>query len=175
MIFRNTGLCHKKEGGLTLIETMVSLAITGFIGLGASMSSVQVLNETSRNNDYTAASRNAMNAVYWISRDAQMAQVISGVAGFPRTADLSLAWEEWDNSSHNATYSLENGNLVRTYSVDGQSTETLVAEYINDDSAMTHCTSVNGTLLLTITSSIGQGSKVINVTREREMTARPKL
>jgi type II secretory pathway component PulJ len=175
MTFRKTRLFKKNEAGVTLIETLVSLAITALIGLGAAMSSSQVLTQTSRNEDYTTASRNVMNAVYWISRDAQMAQTISGVTGFPGTADLSLTWVEWDNSSHNATYSIENGRLLRTYNVDGEITETLIAEYINPSSNMTSCVSVNGTLTLTITSSVGEGSRVVNVTRIRAMTARPKL
>jgi prepilin-type N-terminal cleavage/methylation domain-containing protein len=175
MIFRKIKLFSRNQHGVTLIETLVSLAITGIIGVGAAMSSAQVLNETSRNNDYTTASRNAMNAVHWISRDAQMAQVISGYSGFPQTSDLSLAWIDWNNCSYNATYSLENGQLRRRYSVDGEITETLIAEYINPATNSTNCSSVNGTLLLTITSSVGEGSRVVDVTRVREMTARPKL
>jgi prepilin-type N-terminal cleavage/methylation domain-containing protein len=175
MIFHKTKLFYKNKSGFTLLEVMVSLAITGFIGLGAATCIFQVLNETSRNNDYTAASRNAMNAALWIGRDAQMAQTVSGSAGFPQTANLSLAWEDWNNSSYNATYSLQNGNLLRTYTVNGQSTDTLVAGYINSNPNLTNCTSNNGTLILTITSSVGEGSKVVNVTRVREMTARPQL
>ncbi len=174
-MFFKTKQGYKNESGFTLIEILVSLAITSLIGLGATMSSFQVLNETSRNNDYTTASRNAMNAVYWMSRDAQMAQIISGVTGFPETSDLSLSWIEWENSSHNVTYTIENGQLLRTYDVDGQITETLIAEYINTSTNKTSCVSFNGTLTLTITSSVGEGSRVVNVTRIREMTARPKL
>jgi type II secretory pathway pseudopilin PulG len=175
MMFRSIKLLNHKESGLTLIEIMVSIAITGFIGVGAAMASVQVLNETTRNNDYTTASRDAMNSVYWIGRDAQMAQVISGVAGFPLTSDLSLSWVDWNNSSHNATYSLVNGRLYRSYNVDGQVTESLIAENINSSTNMTYCVSVNGTLTLTITSSVGEGSKIVDVTRIRQMTARPEL
>ncbi len=175
MMIPRIKLLRQNEAGLTLIETLVSLAITGLIGLGAAMSSAQVLNETSRNNDYTTASRSAMNAVHWISRDAQMAQVISGYAGFPQTSDLSLSWIDWNNSSHNATYSLEAGQLRRIYTADGETTETVIAEYINSSANMTYCTSDNGTLTLTITGTVGEGSRVANVTRIREMTARPKL
>ena len=176
MMFRIIKLLNKNEAGFTLIEIMVSLAITGLIGLGATMSSAQVLNETARNNDYTTASRNAMNAVYWISRDAQMAQVISGATGFPGTSSLSLSWIDWNNSSHNATYSLsKRRDSLRSYNVDGQVTNTLVAEYINSSANMTSCVSDNGTLTLTITSSVGEGSKIVDVTRVREMTARPQL
>jgi prepilin-type N-terminal cleavage/methylation domain-containing protein len=167
-------LLHKNEAGFSLIEIMVSIVITGFIGLGATISSLQVLTETSRNEDYTTASRNTMNAVFWISRDAQMAQTISGVAGFPETSSLSLTWEDWNNSSHNATYSVQNGRLFRSYDVDGNINQSLIAEFINTSPDSTNCTSVNGTLILTITSSVGEGSRVVNVTRVREMTARPR-
>ena len=172
-MFRKIKLC--RETGFTLIEIMASLAITALIGLGATVSITQVLNETARNTDYTTASRNAMNAVYWISRDAQMAQTISGVPGFPQTAELSLAWMDWNNSSHNATYSLVNGVLQRSYNVDGQITQSVIADYINPGVEMTSCISDNGTLILTITSSVGEGSRIIDVTRVREMTARPQL
>jgi prepilin-type N-terminal cleavage/methylation domain-containing protein len=175
MMFRKNKLHYKNESGFTLIETLVSLAITGLIGLGATMSIAQVCNETTRNDDFTTASRNVMNAIYWISQDAQTAQIISGVTGFPQTADLSLAWVDWDNSSHNATYSLENGQLKRSYNVDGQITMTLIAEYINPGANMTNCVSANGTLTLTITSSFGEGSRIVDVTRIREITCRPKL
>jgi prepilin-type N-terminal cleavage/methylation domain-containing protein len=163
------------QAGLTLIEVMVSIVITGFIGLGATMGSAQVLNETQRNNDYTTASRNAMNAVYWIGRDAQMAQIISGWSDFPRTSNLSLAWTDWNNCSYNTTYSVSNGSLMRSFNANGTVTDTLVAQYINTAATSTNCTSFNGTLTLTITSSVGEGSKVVDITRVRQMTARPQL
>jgi prepilin-type N-terminal cleavage/methylation domain-containing protein len=175
MIYRTFRLLHKKETGLTLIEMLVSLAIMGIIGLGAAVASAEILNQTSRNTDYTAASRNAMNAIYWIGRDAQMAQVIAGSAGFPDTTDLSLAWEDWNNSSYNVTYSLEDGKLFRNYTVDGQSMLSLIAESINADPDMTNCSADNGTMILTITSSVGEGSKIVDVTRMREITPRPQL
>jgi len=166
---------HKKQGGFTLLEVAVSLAITSMIALGVAVSSAQVLTQTSKNSDYTTASRNAMNAIFWIGRDGQMAQSFAGADGFPLTSDLSMAWEDWDSISHNITYSIQEGRLYRTYTVDSESTVSLVAEYINDDSELTNCISENGTLLLTITSSVGGGTKIIDVTRVREITARPQM
>ena len=165
----------KKQGGFTLLEVAVSLAITSMIALGVAVSSAQVLTQTSKNSDYTTASRNAMNAIFWIGRDGQMAQSFAGADGFPLTSDLSMAWEDWDSISHNITYSIQEGRLYRTYTVDSESTVSLVAEYINDDSELTNCISENGTLLLTITSSVGGGTKIIDVTRVREITARPQM
>ncbi len=72
----------KEQAGYTLIELMAAMVITGLIGLGATISIFQVLTQTSKNSDYTTASRNAMNAIHWISRDAMMAQTMDGVERF---------------------------------------------------------------------------------------------
>jgi len=175
MILRKISQFYKNQAGFTLIELMVALVISGIIGLGATVSSGQVLNQTSRNSDYTTASRNAMNAIHWISRDAMMAQNINGAEGFPQNEDLSLNWVEWDNTVHSANYSLENGILRRIYSDGSQVTNTIIAQYINSDAELTNCVSYNGTLTLTITSSVGEGSKVVNITRVREIISRPQL
>jgi hypothetical protein len=139
------------------------------------MSIVQLLNQSSRNSHITTASRNSMNAVYWISHDAQMAQYIAGVAGFPEASDLSFSWEDWDNVSYNATYSIVDNKLYRTYTVDANSVDTLIAENINADPNTTNCTTENGTIIVTITSSLGTGDKVVNVTQVRKVTSRPQL
>ena len=165
----------KKEAGFTLIEVMLALVITGLIGLGASIASGQVLTQTSKNNDYTTANRNAMNALYWISRDAQMAQSYDGEASFPETGDLSLNWVEWDHSVNTAVYSLVDGKLTRHYSRDSSVTNTVVAEYISPDNDFTNCVSNNGVLTITITATVGDGAKSINVTRVRDIVSRPKL
>jgi prepilin-type N-terminal cleavage/methylation domain-containing protein len=175
MKFRKLKLFNKTESGFTLIEVIVSVAILGFISLGANISIIQLLNQSSRNSHITSASRNAMNGIYWISRDAQMAQVVAGTSGFPATSDLSLAWEDWNSVSYNATYSITEGKLFRKYTVDGNSVNTLIAEYINADPNSTNCTSDGGTLTVTITSSVGEKAKIVNVTQVRKIAARPQL
>jgi prepilin-type N-terminal cleavage/methylation domain-containing protein len=163
------------QTGFTLIEILAAMAITGLICLGVSIASAQVLNQTNSNNHYTTASRNALNALYWISHDAVMAQTISGAEGFPQTEDLSLYWMGWDNTEHSANYTLENGVLKRIYSENGQVTTMVVALNINPDASLTHCVSSNGTLTVTITGSAGEGDRVINVTKVRDITTRPSL
>src|SRR3972149_967956 len=94
------------QRGFTLIEMILSLALTSFIGLGASFAIAQVTRDTQRNSDYTTASQQAMNAVYWIGQDIQMAQTVTGTGLFPDSGDLVLTWIWWDNTEYTITYSL---------------------------------------------------------------------
>src|SRR4030042_1009623 len=175
MIFRKIKAFHNNRAGFTLIELIAARAITGRIGMGASIASAQVLNQTSKNTHYTAPSRNAMNALHWISRDALMAQTIDGTEGFPQTESLCLGWVGWDNSVYSANYTLVDGKLRRVYSNGSAVTTTSIAEHINSDASLTHCVSDNGTIIFTITSSVGEGDRVINVTKVREISSRPDL
>lgn len=159
-----------------LMETIASLAIAGLIALGATMANAEVMNQTTRNNDFTTASRHTLNALQWLSRDTQMAQTIDGVDGFPTTDNLTLTWTEWDNTVNQIVYYLVDGQLKRSYSIDGgPPSVTLVAEYINNDIEMTNCVSDNGVYTLTITGSVGAGSTIVDVTKVSEIASRPKL
>jgi len=163
------------QAGFTLIEVIAAMAITGLIGFGASIATAQVLTQTTNNNDYTLASRDALNALYWISHDASMAQTINGTAGFPQTEDLSLSWKGWDNTEYSANYTLENGVLTRIYSIGGQVSSTVIASYINSDASLTFCDFDDGILTVTVTSSVGEGDKVVSVTKVRVISPRPGL
>lgn len=163
------------QAGFTLIELIAAVAITGIIGLGASIATGQVLNQTARNSDYTTASRNALNALYWISHDAAMAQYIDGAAGFPQTDNLSLSWIGWDNTAYAANYTLENGVLKRVYTENGLVSTAFIASNINPDAALTNCVTDNNSLILTITCSVGEGDRVVNVTKMRKIAERPHI
>ncbi|MBA7708340.1 hypothetical protein ES703_117238 [subsurface metagenome] len=176
MILRKIKLFIKEQRGFFLTEMLASLAIAAIIGLGATFAIAQVMNQTTRNNDYTTASRHTLNAIQWISRDYQMAQTIVGWAGFPATDNLTLTWTEWDHTVNQVVYSVVDGQLKRSYSVDGGAPSvTLVAEYINSDAAMTNCASDNVVLTLTITGSVGAGSTIVDVTKVCEIVSRPRL
>ncbi len=176
MIFRKIKAFGKDQRGITLVEMLVSVTIASIIGLGATVATGQVMNQTAKNNDYTTASRQTLNALHWISRDAQMSQTINGTAGFPASSNLTLSWTGWDDTDYQVIYSLSDSQLKRYYSAgDGDPSETFIAEYINSDAEMTNCTSDNGTLTLTITASVGEGARKIDVTKKREITSRPNL
>lgn len=165
-----------EQRGFTLVETLAALAIAGLVGLGATIANAQVMNQTAKNNAFTTASRHTLNALQWISRDYQMAQTIDGETGFPTTSNLTMTWTEWDNTVNQVVYSVEDGQLKRTYTVGGgDPIVTLVAEYINPDADMTNCASDNGVLTLTITGSVSAGSRMVDVTKTSEITSRPRL
>jgi hypothetical protein len=124
---------------------------------------------------FTAASRNVLNAVYWISQDAQMAQSFSGELGFPETSNLTLSWVEWDNTPNTVAYTVSNGSLTRYHTAGVDLVQTRIAEFITSDRDSTNATSANGTLTITITASLGQGARTVNITKTREITSRPKL
>ena len=166
---------RRRQAGFTLIEVLVAVALMGIISLGAAVSSGQLLNQTSHDRDYTLASHNTANALNWIGRDALMAQQITGWQGFPATTPLTLTWTTWDNTVYTANYTMSGATLIRTYTGGSGISRIVIADGISADPAKTYCTSNSTTLTFTITSSIGEGSKVIDVTRTRSIVCRPKL
>jgi prepilin-type N-terminal cleavage/methylation domain-containing protein len=178
MVRRLKDIFKAGQSGFTLLEMILALAIISFVTLGVTIANAQIMLQTSRNTDFTVASRQALNAAHWISRDAQMSHSINGTSGFPQTENLTIEWEEWDNTEHLVVYSLQGNQLIREYSVDGGATETtLIADYINPDPLKTYTTppSVNNTLTIKITSSVGQGDRVVDFAKEFYIVSRPGI
>jgi hypothetical protein len=103
-----------------------------------------------------------------------MAQTVSpdGASGFP----LTLQWVDWDNTDREVVYTINDGILKRSYSIDGELESALVvAQYINPDVEMTSCGFSEGVLTLKITATAGEGSHVESVSKVREIVPRPGL
>ncbi len=177
MKWRQLWSTRENQRGFTLIEVIAVVAVTGLISVGATMATVQVLNQSTRNNDYTTASRQAMNAIYWISRDAQMAQNPEGASGFP----LILSWTWWDNSNREVIYSIEGDELRRSYFVGTEKqSETVVAQYINGEPGNTNFeveVATDNVVIARakITATVGNGLHAVSVTKECEIIPRPGL
>jgi len=175
MIRRIARVLSKRQLGFTLIEVLVAAALTSLIGFGAATATFQIFTQNQKNNLYTTASRNTMNAIHWISRDAQMTQTVTpdgGATGFP----LTLTWVEWDNSVHQIVYSVSGDAIRRSYSVDGgDPTEVMVAQYINSTGLNTMCNLTGDMLTVKVTATVGQGSHAVTVSKVREITPRPSL
>ncbi len=130
------------EKGFTYIELIVALAILTLIGSATATATFQVLRVTERNNDHMTVVRQAQNAGYWLSRDAQMAQSVTA-DGLTSPDFLVLNWTERDYvddpTYHSVTYFFEGltdgvGKLKRSHwSSTGINEQTLVAKYIYYD------------------------------------------
>jgi len=170
MTFRRLGQMNKNQRGLTLIEVLIVIAITGIIIGGITTAIFQVFDVSARSTAHMTAVKEVENAVHWVIRDAQVAQSVNATApsGFP----LTLTWVEWNNTSNNVTYSVQNGQLQRSYSVNGgQPSTTVVIPHLNPDSQMTNCQFSSGVLAFKITAAT-DGSSPASETRSFKVVPR---
>ncbi len=171
MTFRRLGQMNKNQRGLTLIEVLIVIAITGIIIGGITTAIFQVFDVNARSTAHMTAVKEVEKAVHLITRDAQMAQSVNATApsgGFP----LTLTWVEWNNTSNNVTYSVQDGQLQRSYSVnDGQPSTTVVIPHLNPDSQMTNCQFSSGVFAFKITAATG-GSSPASETRSFKVVPR---
>jgi prepilin-type N-terminal cleavage/methylation domain-containing protein len=158
------------QKGFTAIEVLLAVTIAGLIGGGVVTAIALTVNTSVSNSDHTIVVDEFRNAVYWIRRDAKMAQIIqidAGESGLP----MVLSWVEWDNSQHEVTYDLSEDKLMRTYSIDGSESTLLVAE--NVDPALTSFDFAGGMLTFDLTISVGDGSRTISEGQECNVDPRP--
>jgi prepilin-type N-terminal cleavage/methylation domain-containing protein len=151
------------QKGFTLVELLVSVAIIGILAPVLNLLIVHIQNVNASESNHMLAVKQIEKAIYWISMDTQMAQSIqpdAGDSGFP----LSLYWVGWDNTTTNITYTVQNNELLRSRSINGNTVETVAAQYVNEDSESTNCTYNGKSLIFTITISTG-GYKPANETR----------
>ena len=161
----------KNQKGFTLIEVLIALTITGLITGAITMSVSQVVTNNARSNAHMMSAKQVESAIHWISRDVQMAQIVEpdGGSGFP----LNLTWVEWDNTVNQVTYTLENGVLSRSHSVNGGAPKvTAVARHIDTDAGETNCQFAGGVLTLKITAAV-DGFRPASETRVCDIVSRP--
>ena len=161
----------RSRRGFTLIDVLLAMAIMSLIGAGVSTAAIQILKQGVRNGAYTTASQYTMNAIHWISRDAEMSQTVvtGGASGFP----LTLNWTDWGSSEYQVVYVLEDDKLTRSYSVNGSETsQTVVAEYVNTISENTTCEYNSRVLSMQVTTTIGTGARAVSVTNMRKIFIR---
>ena len=174
---------RQSEKGFSTIELIVAIAIMALIGLGATMTTFQVINGTGRSNSHMTAIRQVQNAGYWIGRDAQMAENIV-TANLSGTDFMLISWTEWDHDAedevyHQVTYFFDGltggiGKLKRNHwSSAGANVDILVAQYISYDSADPVNTSnisyQKPVLAVKLTALYGDASE----TREYRISRRP--
>ncbi len=125
----------KRQRGFTLVELLVTVAITGLIVSGLGTAIYQIFTVTEYGNDKLTATHELQNVSHWFSLDGQRAGAASG--GSELVLTLS------DDSS--ITYSLVGTELYRTA---GGSNMTLAQNITSANFSVE-----NRTITMTVTSS----------------------
>ena len=179
MMFRRLGLINREQRGFTLVEILVALAITGLIVGGIAVAIIQVFSVNASASNRMTAVRQVQSAGYYISRDAEMAQDVN-TDDNPGTIDVielvSLRWTDWNGVQYQSDYTInvDDRELKRSYTAGGQTTENIIARYIDPDTGNTNCQMDEDRLVLTITASI-EGFKPASETRVYEVIPRPSV
>jgi len=180
MIFHRLGLINKDQRGFSLTELMLAFLIAGIITAGITITIFSVVSGNIRTSNHMTAVRQAQNAGYWVSHDAQMAQpqkvVASGALPF------TLKWTDWAGDDHEVVYTFVDmsgsglKNLQRSYTINGGTAETsIIAQFIDPDPAMTGCDFTDGKLTFRVTATVGAGSRYEqSETRIYEIVPRPE-
>ena len=167
MKFPKLNLKNKGQKGFTLIELALAMAIGGMIAGAVTMTIFQVVDSSGRTSNHVTAVRQAQSAGYWVSKDVQMAQVVT-TEDDPDGLPLVLNWTEWDGTVNVVTYSLQGTELIRDHN--GESNP--VAQFI-ESADVSPRPYVGGKLTFTVTVTVGAGSAAQPETRTYEIIPRP--
>lgn len=163
----------KKQAGLTLIELLIALAITGIITGASTMIVFQVFDGEARSNNHLDAISRVQNAGRQISRDAGMAQSVY----CPDEDDdflIRLSWTDWeDNETYTVEYKITNAELWRDYYIgdDTEPTTSYHFEYVNCESPCP----VDTELSFKLTATVGVGTQQISESRVYNIMPRPSI
>ena len=166
----------QSEKGFGLIEVVAATAIMAMLGMALSITTLQVMDGTTRSNNQVSGISQVQNAAGWISRDARMSTSLLTSPDF-----LTMDWsDEVSGDQYQVTYTLEEmpdsslSKMQRQLSVNGAPvSSTLIARYIDPDPGATQCGFADGVLSVTLTAVAGSGDKARTETRVFQVTPRP--
>ncbi|MFC1946882.1 type II secretion system protein J [Chloroflexota bacterium] len=103
-----------KQRGMTLIELLIALSITGVIigGLGASI--YTIMSVTGRGNAEISLLRDIQSASHWISNDARKAKDVTLIGGVPANG-IVLEWDDSQGNPHSSNYTHSGRELIRSF------------------------------------------------------------
>jgi prepilin-type N-terminal cleavage/methylation domain-containing protein len=151
---------HKDQRGLTIIELLVVIVLTGLITAAITTTFFQVFNMNARTANHMSALSQVQQAGKLVSEDILQAENATAVGGLDPL--LTLIWteiEEGTQYNHEIDYSVADGDLWRSESIDGGAPlMTRVAEYINPDLTKTSCHLEGNVVIFKVTATVGEGT-----------------
>jgi prepilin-type N-terminal cleavage/methylation domain-containing protein len=149
---------HRDQRGLTIIELLVVIVLTSLITAAITTTFFQVFDMNTRTANHMSALSQVQQAGKLVSEDILQAQAIEDD---PAGGEfLILGWNS--TSVYEVTYTLEDGELWRSETVDGGAPATTrVAEYIDPDPTKTSCDwdPVETVLKFIVTATVGEESE----------------
>ncbi|UCD08324.1 MAG: type II secretion system protein [Dehalococcoidales bacterium] len=103
-----------KQRGMTLIEILITLGITGVIVGGLTASIYTIMSVTGRGNAEITVLRDVQSASHWIGNDARMAKDVTLIGGVPADG-IVLDWIDSEGNPHSCNYTFAGRDLIRSY------------------------------------------------------------
>jgi prepilin-type N-terminal cleavage/methylation domain-containing protein len=171
------GRLNKDQRGFSLLELVIVIALTGLITAAITTTVFQVFNMNTRTANRMTAVSQVQHAGKIVSEDILEANTVDAEDDpyTPELELLTLTREDFaTNATHEVIYTLDEGALWRSESVEGEEGEivTRVAEYIDPDQTTFDPPGVlppGGVLTFTVTATVGDESE----TRTYEVQPRP--
>ena len=149
---------HKDQRGFSIIELLVVVVLTGLVTTAITTTFFQVFNMNTRTANHMAALSQVQQAGKLVSEDILQAQTIDDS---PAGGEFLILGWNITTVVHEVTYTLEDGELWQSESIDGGGPiTTRVAEYIDPDPTKTNCDwdDVEKVLIFTVTATVGGGT-----------------
>jgi prepilin-type N-terminal cleavage/methylation domain-containing protein len=144
------------QGGFTLVEILISLAIGGLIVGVLGTFIVQTLRLTTSSNDRLLVTDDLRTAAAWLTQDGQMAHLATSTAV---ASTLVLSWTDvysGVNIGYQSTYAVSGSELQRGFGVRGAAPVTItVARHIAAPNGVSFSIGAD-MLTATITATAGQ-------------------
>ena len=144
---------HKDQRGLSIIELLVVMILAGLITAAVTTTFFQVFDMNTRTANHMSALSQVQQAGKIVSEDILQAQAIEDD---PAGGEfLILGWNS--TAVHEITYTLEDGELWRSETIDGGAPATTrVAEHIDPDPTKTYCDWNDDVLIFKVTVTVGE-------------------
>lgn len=160
---------RKQQGGFTLIEILVALAIAGLLATGVLASITQLFTVNAISNARMTAIKQIELAVDRIRMDVQMAQeVYDSDPGNPDVI-LVLRWKEWDNTLNEVKYSLN----IASHQLSRQPSQGALNAVARNIESVQVSELASGNWRITITANV-EGFKSARETRTFEVQPRSR-